>query len=124
MQEQSTMIALNSKSTCKENKQSAMTRDAIERKKVALSLLASVQRDLEMKALYMIEERGLNDTIIFYNVYHNVGDQHTAIGRFIKAMSCITISCPVVNKQTPVGFPISLLLPNVSLLPPRSNVIH
>ena len=88
--------------------------DAIEKKKKALFLLALAQSDVEIHASHLIEECGLEETIHFYNTHHDdIRDHHTAIGRFIKVVSHITISCPAVNRQGPVGFPV-LLLPLTS----------
>ena len=81
-----------------------MLRDALERKKVAVNLLASAQSDIEMHSLWMIEEEGLNKTIHFNCAYYNIGDHQTAIGRFIKAVSSIMVSKvhSSVNNQGPV----------------------
>ena len=87
-----------------------MMMDAMERKKTALFLLASAQSDFETQSSHMIEERGLDETIRFYDAHNDIGDNHTAIGRFIKAVSRITISHPPVDWQGPVGScPILLL---------------
>ena len=91
-----------------------MLRDAIEKKKTALFLLASAQSDVEIHASYLIKECGLKETIRFYDAHHDdIGDHHTAIGRFIKVVSHTNISCPAVDRQGPVGCPI-LLLPLMS----------
>ena len=91
-----------------------MMGDAIEKKKKALFLLASAQSDVEIHTSYLIEECGLKETIRFYDAHHDdIGDHHTAIGRFIKVVSCITVSHPAVDRQGLVGFPV-LLLPLTS----------
>ena len=91
-----------------------MMGDAIEKKKKALFLLASAQSDVEIHASYLIEECGLEETIRFYDAHHDdIGDHHTAIGRFIKVVSHITVSRLAVDRQGPVGFPV-LLLPLTS----------
>ena len=92
-----------------------MMEDAMEKKKKkALFLLASAQSDVEIHASYLIKECGLEETIRFYNAHHDdIRDHHTAIGRFIKVVSRITVSRPAVDRQGLVGFPI-LLLPLTS----------
>ena len=53
---------------------SVMLRDALERKKVAVLLLASTQSDIKMHSSWMIEEESLNKTIHFNHPYYNIGD--------------------------------------------------
>ncbi|KAF8553879.1 hypothetical protein OG21DRAFT_1485129 [Imleria badia] len=47
------------------DERSALMRGALERKKAALLLLTEAQRDIENHAAWMIEERGLDETIKF-----------------------------------------------------------
>ena len=98
-----------SKSSCPSHQQcSAMLRDALERKKMAVLLLASAQSDIEKHSSWMIEEEGLNETICFNCAHYNIRDHQTAIGKFIKAMSSITVNkaCSSVDNQGPVCCPI------------------
>ena len=98
-----------------------MLRDAIEKKKTALFLLASAQSDVEIHTSYLIEECGLEETIHFYDAHHDdIGDHHTAIGRFIKVVSRITVSHPAVDRQGPVRPSHFTVTPDVSSLPFRS----
>lgn len=87
------------------HQRAAMMRDALEKKKAAVLLLASAQRDLETQSSFMIEETSLQETIRLYDTHYNIGDHQTATGRFIKAVSSITyksrsaegpVSCPVL----------------------------
>ena len=101
------------KSSCPSCQQrSAMLRDALERKKAAVLLLASVQSDIEKHSSWMIEEEGLNETIRFNRAHYNVGDHQTAIGKFVKAVSSITVNkaCSSVDNQGPVCCPICKML--------------
>ena len=75
-----------------------MMRDALERKKEAVCLLAAAQHDLETHAAFMIEERDLDETIHFYDAHRNVGEHHTAVGRFMKAVSGITLHTGTVTR--------------------------
>ena len=101
------------KSSCPSHQQhSAMLRDALERKKAAVLLLASAQSDIEKHSSWMIEEEGLNETIRFNRTHYNIGDHQTAIRKFIKAVSSITVNKahPSVDNQGSVCCPISSLL--------------
>ena len=88
---------------------SAMLRDALERKKVAVNLLASAQSDIETHSSWMIEEQGLNETIRFNCAHYNIGDHQTAIGRFMKAVSSITVAKArsSANNQGPLCYRLS-----------------
>ena len=83
-----------------------MMRDALERKKAAVLLLASAQSDVETQASFMIEERGLDETIRFQHTHYDIGDQYTAVGKFITAISCHTISSLSAKRQDLVSVPI------------------
>ncbi|KAF8139610.1 hypothetical protein EV363DRAFT_1426127 [Boletus edulis] len=82
-----------------------LVRDALERKKAAALLLASAQRDLETHTPFMIEDEGLEETIRFHKTHYDIGDPHTPVGRFIKAISSISFkTCSAVGGQfTPEG---------------------
>lgn len=80
-----------------------MVRDALERKKTAVLLLLEAQTDLETQSSFMIEETGLEETIRFHQVHYDIGDHHTAGGRFINLVSSISfktcsrlVGCPVL----------------------------
>ena len=83
-----------------------MMRDALERKKAAVLLLTSVQSNIKTQASFMIEERGLDETICFQHAHYDIGDQYTAVGKFIMAISRHTISSLSVKRQDLVSVPI------------------
>lgn len=83
-------------------------KDALERKKAAVLLLASAQKDVETHTSFMIEEQGLDEAVGFYNTHYKIEDRHTALGRFIKAASSLTFRAySLVKGQGPVGCLIS-----------------
>lgn len=87
-----------------------MLRDALERKKALVLLLASTQSDVETHSSFLVEEQGLEETVQFYNAHYNIGDYHTAVGRFTKTISSVTFrTCPssLVKSPCPVGCIIS-----------------
>ena len=71
--------------------QYVMMREALERKKTALLLLVSAQRDLETHSSFLIEDQGLEETIRFHDAHFTIGDHDTAVGRFLKAAASITL---------------------------------